>query len=47
MGRQHREEEQWAKFNTERKILLYFEKNSFEKSQNSCSTGDDRNECSS
>jgi hypothetical protein len=33
------EEEQWAKFNTDRKRSSYIEKECFEKSQNHCNTG--------
>jgi hypothetical protein len=35
-----REEEEWAKINTDRKKSSYIEKDCFEKSQNYCSTGD-------
>jgi hypothetical protein len=43
MGRQHSEEEQWAKLNTDRKRLSYIENECFEKSQN-YSNGDSRTE---
>jgi hypothetical protein len=44
MGRQHSEEEKWAKINNDRKRLSYIEKECFEKSQNYCSTGDSKTE---
>jgi hypothetical protein len=36
------EEEPWAKINTDRKRWSYIEKDCFAKSQNYCSTGDNR-----
>jgi hypothetical protein len=37
MRRQHSEEEQWAKISTDRKRLLYSEKDCLKKSQVNCS----------
>jgi hypothetical protein len=34
------EEEQWAKFSTDRERSSYIKKDCFEKSQNYCSTGE-------
>jgi hypothetical protein len=44
MGRQHQQEEPWAKSNMDRKRLSYSEKDCFEKSQNYRSIGDSRTE---
>jgi hypothetical protein len=40
------EEEQWVKFNIDRKRLPYIDKYCFDGSQNYCSTGDSRTEYS-